>query len=53
MSNSITLKDFLIKYTAIPEKFINEYSEIYDMCDKNSFGIIIIQKNKQVKHYYL
>ena len=41
MSNSITLKDFLIKYTAIPEKFINEYSEFYDMCDKNSFGIEI------------
>jgi len=25
LKDSITLKEFLIRYTAIPEKFINEY----------------------------
>ena len=31
----------LKKFTAIPEKFINEYSKFYDMCNNNTFGIKI------------
>lgn len=38
MSN-ISLKEFLIKYTAISEKFINEYYKFYELCEENSFGI--------------
>ena len=38
MSN-ISLKDFLIKYTAISEKFINEYYKFYELCETNIFGI--------------
>ena len=38
MSN-ISLKDFLIKYTAISEKFINEYYKFYELCEENDFGI--------------
>lgn len=41
MSSQITLKDFLSRYTAIPEKFINEYMEFYDMCESDKFGIHI------------
>lgn len=40
MSN-ITLKEFLIKFTAIPEKFINEYYTFYELCEKVQFGIPI------------
>ena len=39
MSNNISLKDFLKKYTAISNKFINEYYKFYEMCDNNIFGI--------------
>ena len=35
----ITLRNFLIKYTAIPIKFINEHLKFYESCDKNIFGI--------------
>ena len=35
----ITLKEFLIKFTAIPEKFINEYYVFYELCEKEQFGI--------------
>ena len=38
MSN-ISLKEFLIKYTAISEKFINDYYQFYELCESNSFGI--------------
>jgi phage anti-repressor protein len=38
MSN-LTLKEFLIKFTAIPEKFINEYYEFYELCKNDIFGI--------------
>jgi len=41
MDHKITLKEFLKKFTAIPEKFINEYSKFYDMCNNNKFGIKI------------
>ena len=41
MEHKITLKEFLKKFTAIPEKFINEYSKFYDMCNNNKFGIKI------------
>ena len=40
MSN-ITLKEFLKKFTAIPEKFINEYYNFYELCETNKFGIPI------------
>jgi phage anti-repressor protein len=35
----ITLKDFLIKFTAVPEKFINEYYAFYELCENDNFGI--------------
>jgi phage anti-repressor protein len=35
----ISLKDFLIKFTAIPERFINEYYAFYEMCERVEFGI--------------
>ena len=41
LKDSITLKEFLIRYTAIPEKFVNEYIEFYDLCKSNRFGIPI------------
>jgi phage anti-repressor protein len=38
MSN-ISLKEFLIKFTAVPERFINEYYKFYELCEKETFGI--------------
>jgi len=38
MSN-ISLKDFLKKYTAISNQFINKYFIFYDKCELNKFGI--------------
>jgi hypothetical protein len=38
---NISLRYFLIHYTAIPIKFINEHLKFYDMCDINTFGIDI------------
>jgi 2-polyprenyl-3-methyl-5-hydroxy-6-metoxy-1,4-benzoquinol methylase len=35
----LTLKEFLIKFTAIPEKFINEYYKFYELCATETFGI--------------
>ena len=35
----ITLKEFLVKYTAISEQFINKYYRFYELCEKNKFGI--------------
>ncbi len=37
--SKLTLKDFLKLYTAIPIKFIDEYYEFYELCEKNKFGI--------------
>lgn len=39
MSDNISLKDFLKKYTAVSYKFIDEYYEFYDMCKKSVYGI--------------
>ena len=39
--SSTTLKDFLKKYTAISEKFIDEYYKFYEAYDHNIFGIYI------------
>ena len=39
--SKITLKEFLKKFTAIPEKFINEYYNFYELCETNKFGIPI------------
>ena len=41
MSNHITLKDFLKKYTAISNKFIDEYYSFYEKTQDNNFGIKI------------
>lgn len=41
MSNHITLKDFLKKYTAISNKFIDEYYSFYEKTEVNKFGIKI------------
>jgi phage anti-repressor protein len=41
MPASITLKEFLSRYTAVPERFINEYIEFYDLCKINKFGISV------------
>jgi len=38
MSN-ISLKEFLIKFTAVPERFINEYYKFYELCEKEQFNI--------------
>ena len=37
--SKITLKEFLKKFTAVPEKFINEYYKFYELCIDNKFGI--------------
>lgn len=37
----ITLKNFLKKYTAISNKFIDEYFLFYDKCENNTFGIML------------
>jgi hypothetical protein len=49
MKYKITLKEFLIKFTAIPEKFINEYIKFYDMCSETKFGIKITNIMKYLK----
>ena len=36
---NIGLKDFLKTYTAISNKFIDEYYNFYELCEKNNFGI--------------
>ena len=39
MSNHITLKDFLKKYTAISNKFIDEYYSFYEQSETDKFSI--------------
>ena len=39
--SKISLKEFLKKFTAVPEKFINEYYKFYELCENNRFGIDI------------
>ena len=41
MTNHISLKDFLKKYTAISNKFIDEYYSFYEKSEKDKFGIKI------------
>lgn len=35
----LTLKEFLYKFTAVPQRFINEYYKFYELCENNKFGI--------------
>ena len=42
----LTLKEFLKTFTAIPEKFINEYYKFYELCINNKFGIPIEEVSK-------
>ena len=57
MSNYISLKEFLKKYTAISNKFIDEYYKFYEYTEDNKFGIKIedvmkylnIQNKKKLK----
>lgn len=37
----ISLKEFLIKFTAVPKKFIDSYYKFYELCENNKFGIPI------------
>ena len=37
--DNISLKDFLKKYTAVSNQFINKYFIFYDKCELNKFGI--------------
>ena len=39
--SDITLRDFLKTYTAISNKFIDEYIDFFDMCQKYTFGILL------------
>lgn len=39
MSKNISLKDFLKTYTAISNKFIDEYYKFYELCENKTFGI--------------
>ena len=36
---NITLKEFLYKFTAVPQKFIDEYYKFYELCENDKFGI--------------
>lgn len=40
-TNKISLIEFLKKYTAINNKFINEYYSFYIKCEKNTYGILL------------
>jgi len=37
--SKLTLKEFLYKFTAIPQKFIDEYYKFYELCEIGKFGI--------------
>ena len=39
MNNDTDLKTFLKKFTAINDKFIDEYYNFYELCYKQEFGI--------------
>jgi len=41
VSENISLREFLKKYTAIPAKFIDRHLKYYDKCVNNKFGIEI------------
>ena len=46
-THKISLKNFLKKYTAINNNFIDEYYYFYELCENNIFGI---EFNKVVKY---
>jgi len=55
---NITLKDFLKTYTAISNKFIDEYYKFYELCENNKFRInvdLVVKylNYKQVNKFYL
>jgi phage anti-repressor protein len=50
MTNNISLKDFLKTYTAISNKFIDEYYKFYEICETNKFGI---EASKVIKYLKL
>jgi phage anti-repressor protein len=35
----LTLKEFLYKFTAVPQRFIDEYYKFYELCENVKFGI--------------
>jgi phage anti-repressor protein/glutaredoxin-related protein len=35
----LTLKEFLYKFTAVPQKFIDEYYKFYELCETDKYGI--------------
>jgi hypothetical protein len=35
----LTLKDFLYKFTAVPQRFIDEYYKFYELCEDDKFSI--------------
>jgi len=37
----LTLKEFLYKFTAVPQRFIDEYYKFYELCEKDKYGIPI------------
>jgi phage anti-repressor protein len=41
------LNDFLKTYTAVPNKFIDQYYKFYEACDRNKFGI----EGSQITNY--
>ena len=43
MTHKISLKDFLKKYTAISNKFIDSYYKFYEMCETQKFGINVTE----------
>ena len=51
MSKNISLKSFLKKYTAISNKFIDEYFKFYEMCEKDTFGIEASKVIKYLKRF--
>lgn len=49
MENKISLCDFLIKYTSIPQKIIKNHLKFYDMCKNNPYGILIYEVIEYLK----
>lgn len=53
----MNLKDFLKLYTAVDEKFIDEYYKFYELCDNDHYGIhldkvIEYLEIKKIKAFY-
>jgi len=41
MSYTISMRDFLIKFTAVPKAFIDKHIIFYDQCEETEFGILL------------